>query len=107
MTHDQLETYINRFQEHLREEVAKQVVDSSILQKAFDTPAGKQILSSAVDLIAADVRGIVKSCTDPSKDIGDVKRFADEINTTYKLILDWAKILIRGNEHKENAEKIK
>jgi len=105
MTHDELESYINNFNEHQRENVYKQIIDCELLRKAFETPDGKNILNSAVDLISANVMKIVVEC----KGVGDSEKIfsaAREINTTYKLMSDWAKILIRGGEHREKAEKI-
>ena len=53
MTHDQLEAYINNFNENQRENVYKQIIDAELLRKAFETSDGKNILNSAVDLISA------------------------------------------------------
>lgn len=107
MTHEELENYINGFQPQQREAIYKQIIDSELLAKAFETSEGKLILNSGVDLITSNVLQIVRYCSDnPPEDA--VKRlypFASEINTTYKLMTDWAKILIRGSEHKEKAIK--
>jgi hypothetical protein len=110
VTHDQLSEYINRFKEHNRETIAKQIIDSDLLARAFDTTEGKQILNSAIDLIASDVIGIVKLCTETDDQFKQTCKIVDkavEINTTYKLMKDWANILLIGREHKEQAEKIK
>ena len=105
MTHDQLESYINNFNEHQRENVYKQIIDAELLRKAFETSEGKNILNSAVDLITQDVITIVRECSETGDD-SKLKDAVREINTTYKLMSDWAKILIRGGEHREKAEKI-
>ncbi len=109
MTHDQLEKYINGFQHHQREAIYKQIIDSELLAKAFETSEGKQVLNSAVDLIASNVIKIVSLCNDNEGDEfwSKIEHSSTEINVTYKLMTDWAKILIRGSEHKEKAEKIK
>jgi len=107
MTHDQLESYINNFNEHQRENVYKQIIDSELLRKAFESSEGKNILNSAVDLISANVMNIVLLATETGDAAGTkLYNSAREINTTYKLMSDWAKILIRGGEHREKAEKI-
>ena len=112
MTHDELEAYINNFAPNQREHVAKQIIDSELLRKAFETSEGKNILNSAVDLISQNVMKIVGNCSKTTDITGpatsqEVYNAAREINTTYKLMSDWAKILIRGAEHREKAEKIK
>lgn len=103
MTHDELEEYINNFQPNQREVILKHILDSELLEKAFSTAEGKQILNSAVDLIASNVVAIVKNSVG-----GDSNRLtseaAQEINTTYKLMTEWAKILIRGTEHKNKVK---
>ena len=106
MTHDELERYISNFAENQKENVYKQIIDSELLRKAFESSEGKNILNSAVDLIAANVMQIVAECSKTGDD-EKLKNSAREINTTYKLMSDWAKILIRGAEHREKAEKIK
>ena len=106
MTHDELENYINGFRENQREVVYKQILDSEILAKAFSTSEGKLILDSAVDLITSNVMSIVKNCGDREVEITEVRDSAREINTTHKLMTDWAKILIRGNEHKNKIDKL-
>ena len=112
MTHDQLENYISNFKENQREVIYKQIIDSELLRKAFETSEGKNILNSAVDLITDDVIKIVSASAQMGLD-EDGQNFrailvhGREINTTYKLMSDWAKILIRGGEHREKAEKIK
>lgn len=104
MTHDELENYISHFKEHQREHILKQILDSELLEKAFSTSEGKLILNSAVDLIASNVMSIVKNCGEREVEIVEVKDSAREINITYKLMADWAKILIRGNEHKNKID---
>jgi hypothetical protein len=107
MTHDELENYINSFREDQREVVYKQIIDSELLQKAFSTSEGKLILDSAVDLIASNVMQIVRECAQIGEEPSQgVDRAAREINTTYKLMTDWAKILIRGSEHKTKIDKL-
>jgi hypothetical protein len=103
MTHEELENYINTFQEHQREAVLKEILDSEILEKAFSTSEGKAVLSSAVDLITSDVIQIVRECVKPESE-KDVKRYGNEINTVYKLMSEWAKILIRGSEHRNKIK---
>jgi len=105
MRHDQLEGYINGFRENQREVVYKQIIDSELLEKAFSTSEGKLILDSAVDLIASNVMSIVSNCSGEAN-IEKVMDSAVEINTTYKLMTDWAKILIRGSEHKDKINKL-
>ena len=107
MTHDELKDYINNFQPHQRETVAKQIIDSELLAKAFDTHEGKMILNNAVDLISSNVTQIIRYCGEnpPTEAVKMIYLHAAEINTVYKLMCDWANILIRGNEHKEKAEK--
>jgi len=107
MTHDELEAYINNFAPNQREHVAKQIIDSELLRKAFETSEGKNILNSAVDLISQNVMLIVGNCDGGIAGHEQVMKSAHLINTTYKLMADWAKILIRGAEHREKAEKIK
>ena len=50
---------------------------------------------------------IVKNSTSKKSEVAELINAGREINTTYKLMTDWAKILIRGGEHREKAEKIK
>ena len=106
MTHDELENYINSFREDQRETVYKQIIDSELLEKAFSTSEGKLILDSAVDLIASNVMTIVKDCAKTGDASNTVYQAAKEINTAYKLMSDWAKILIRGSEHKTKIDKL-
>ena len=108
MTHDELENYINSFRENQRETVYKQIIDSDLLEKAFSTSEGKLILDSAVDLITSNVIKIVRQCAEvkPDKFETYVYPYAMEINIAYKLMTDWAKILIRGSEHKTNIDKL-
>jgi hypothetical protein len=104
MTHDQLESYINNFGPNQREHVYKQIIDAELLRKAFESSEGKNILNSAVDLIAQNVMNIVRNCEGAGND--EVLKSAQIINTTYKLMSDWARILIEGGVHREKAEKI-
>jgi hypothetical protein len=106
MTHDELENYINSFNEHQREAVYKHIIDSELLEKAFSTSEGKLILDSAVDLIASNVMKIVKECGNSAENEGLLRDAAWEINTTYRIMTDWAKILIRGSEHKNKIDKL-
>jgi hypothetical protein len=106
MTHDELENYITSFREEQRETVYKQIIDSELLEKAFSTSEGKLILDSAVDMIASNVMTIVKNCGPREIEFDELKRAAREINTTYKLMSDWANILIRGSEHKNKINKL-
>ena len=108
MTHEELENYISGFREHQREDIYKQIVDSELLAKAFETAEGKRILSSAVELITSNTIQIVRYCSEgpPAEATTKIYSYANEINTVFKLLNDWAKILIRGNEHKEKAGKI-
>ena len=107
MTHEELENYINNFNENQRENVYKQIMDSELLRKAFETSEGKNILNSAVDLITQNVMTIVKNSSNRKTEVSELICAGREINTAYKLMTDWAKILIRGGEHREKAEKIK
>ena len=103
MTHEDLENYINGFPEIVRESVLKEILDSDILVKAFETKEGKTILSSAAELINSNVMGIVAICnnTDKAEERDLVlKDLGNEINITYKLMVDWAKILIKGTDHR-------
>lgn len=108
MTHEQLEAYISGFNENQRETVYKQILDAELLRKAFETSEGKMILNNSVDLITSNVMQIVRYCAEnnPSDATMKIYPYAQEINTTYKLMTDWAKTLIRGSEHKERAEKL-
>lgn len=108
MTHDELEGYINGFKEHQREAVYKQILDSEILEKAFSTSEGKLILNSAVDMITGNIIKILNICLDNgSEKAGELAQpCATEINTAYKMMTEWAKVLIRGNEHKNKIDKL-
>ena len=113
MTHDQLESYINNFGPNQREHVYKQIIDAELLRKAFESSEGKNILNSAVDLIAQNVMNIVRNCSAPTRTLNggtagndEVLKSAHIINTSYKLMSDWARILIEGGNHREKAEKI-
>ena len=106
MTHDELSEYINKFQPNQRETIFKQILDSDLLAKAFETSEGRAVLNNAVDLIASNVTQIIRYCAEsPPKDaVLSIYPHATEINTTYKLMQDWARILIEGSEHKFKAE---
>ncbi|MHC4525148.1 MAG: hypothetical protein ACYSU8_06400 [Planctomycetota bacterium] len=104
MTHEQLERYISKFHEHQRETIYKQILDSELLKTAFETREGKMILNNAVDLITSNVISIVTICSDGGENDA-LRKHSTEINTTYKLMTEWAKIIIRGSEHKDKAEK--
>jgi len=106
MTHDQLESYINNFGPNQREHVYKQIIDAELLRKAFESSEGKNILNSAVDLIAQNVMNIVHNCDGGTAGTDEVIKSAHIINTSYKLMSDWARILIEGGNHREKAEKI-
>ena len=101
MKYDELEAYINNFPERQRGVILKHILDSELLEKAFSTAEGKQILGSAVDLITSNVITIVKNSIDNDVNAVSMREAAREINTTYKLMTEWAKILIRGSEHKK------
>jgi hypothetical protein len=107
MTHEELEQYINNFQPNQREQIAKAIIDSELLRKAFETSEGKAILNSAVDLVSSNVNSIVRSCSKTAPEAASVEIYshANEINTIYKLMTDWATILMRGTEHKDKAER--
>jgi hypothetical protein len=107
MTHDELENYITSFPEHQRESVYKQIIDSELLDKAFSTSEGKLILDSAVDMIASNVMNIVRECAKTGDADAKVYDAAREINVTYKIMLDWANIIIRGDEHKKKGKEQK
>ena len=80
----------------------KEILDSDLLAKAFDTSEGKQILNGAADLITSNVMSIVRNCT---KDEGGmITDYAKEINTVYKLMVEWAKTIMRGQEHKSKMK---
>ena len=106
MTHDQLESYINNIGPNQREHVYKQIIDAELLRKAFESSEGKNILNSAVDLIAQNVMNIVRNCDGGTSGNDEVLKSAHIINTSYKLMSDWARILIEGGNHREKAEKI-
>ena len=99
MTHEELGNYINGLPEIVRESALKEILDSDILAKAFETKDGRAILNSAADLIASDVMQIVRACTGQKSEKLIVEA-STEINTTYKLMTDWAKILIKGTDHR-------
>jgi len=107
MTNNQLVNYINKFKDHQREEIYKKIVDSQLLQKAFETTEGKQILSGAIELITTNILQIVSGCCESVPGESNVKIYqcATEINTAYKLISDWARIIAHGEDHIKNAEK--
>lgn len=105
ITHEQLENYINTFHEQQRDAVFKQIVDAQILEKAFNTQIGKELLNHAVDLIATDVMKITRFCVDDNFDIAKVMPIAVEVNAVYKLLNQWAIILIKGEEHTKKAKK--
>ena len=87
--------------EKVRESALKEILDSQILSEAFSTKDGKAILNSAADLIADNVMQIIRACTgDNGVAQEGVQKNGREINTTYKLMTDWAKIIMRGQEHK-------
>lgn len=107
MTHEELEAYINNFHEVHRDTVYKEIIDSELLAKVFSMPEGKLILNSAVDLISADIMKITAACVKEDFDYTKIVPLAYEINTTYKLMTEWARVLIKGDEHKQKATKTK
>ena len=100
MTHEELEKYINGLPEIVRESALKEILDSELLAKAFETSEGKAILNSAADLIKSNVMNIVRECANGAENEAAIRTSGAEINTTYKLMTDWAKILIKGTDHR-------
>jgi len=104
MTHDELENYINNFKPNVRETVYKQIMDSDLLERAFSTNEGKQILDNAVDSITSNVMTIISNSKGDDAAIDEVCDCAKGINITYKLMYEWAKILVAGSEHKDKIK---
>ena len=107
MTHEELENYINNFRPEQRETVLKEILDSDILAKAFETKEGRVILNSAVDLISDNVMKIVKLAVESRDENPYIVQTAREINTIYKLMTDWAAILTSGEGHKDKIKEKK
>ena len=107
MNHEELENYISQFNQQNSDNVLKQILDSELLAKAFSIPEGKLILNSAVDLIATNVMKITAACLKDDCEYGKLMPIAYEINTAYKLMTEWARILIKGDEHKKKMSTTK
>jgi hypothetical protein len=110
MTHEELENYINDQPYIMRDTIFKEILDSDLLEKAFNTEAGKQILNSAVDIMTNSISKIIRACID-KQDIGNkiniIERESSQIDFADKMLREWAKILLRGSEHKDKIKKTK
>ena len=109
ISHDELLDYLNNFKENQRESVYKMILDSNILESAFDTPEGKVVLNNPIDVITDNVLKIVMACTDTKKTEASQRVYpmALEINLAHKLLTKWAKILADGGKHKTNIKEKK
>ena len=107
ISHDELLDYLNNFKENQREAVYKAILDSNILESAFDTPEGKVILNNPIDVITDNVIKIVLACTDNKKTEAAQRVYpmALEINLAHKLLTKWARILSEGTKHKKTIKE--
>jgi len=103
----EVKQYIGSFDDNQRQVILKAIIDSELLAEAFESEHGKLILNNAVDLITNNILQIVRYCSDnpPQEAQKMVYPHAMEVNTVYKLMKDWALILIRGDEYKKRAER--
>ena len=104
----QLQDYVNRFTEHQRDNVLKQIVESELLEQVLATSQGRVLLNSIVDDIADKVGLIINLSVSGDKDrIAKIEAIAQVIAVSRKAMYDWATMLVRGDEHKENIKKVK
>jgi len=107
MNHDDLLEYLNGFKDEQREVVYKTILDSDILEKAFLQPEGKLILNQVIDVITTNVINIVTKCADkdPKTASTGVYSHCAEINLAYKMLVNWAKVLGAGKDHKKKIKE--
>lgn len=104
----QLQDYINRFTEHQRDNVLKQIVESELLEQVLATSQGRVLLNSIVDDIANKIGLIVNLSVSGEKDrIIKIEAVAQMIAVSRKALYDWATILANGDDHKEKIKKVK
>ena len=98
-----LEDYIAGFHENTRDAVVSQILKAKLVKQAFDTPAGKALLNSAMDEISIKVMAILSSCTEKTEaeETEKIKRLATEVHVAYNLLRNWADILVAGEKHEE------
>jgi len=106
-----LEEYVYKFANEIeRENVLKQILESDILAQVFETTEEKIVLNSCVDMIKDRTMAIVRLCISDKPDaikIEDVTNMAMTINVTYNIMKNWATILSKVIEHKDNIKKTK
>ena len=104
----QLQDYVNRFTEHQRDDVLKQIVESELLEQVLSTSQGRVLLNGIVDDIANKVGLIISLSISGDKDrIAKIEAVAQVIAVSRKAIYDWATILANGDGHKEQIKKVK
>lgn len=101
--------YLNRFKDEQRETVYKSILDSNIMEQAFDTIEGKAILNQTIDMIARNVINIVAVCieAEPRVAIEKAYPYCLEISVAHKMLNSWAKVLTSGGAHKAKIELLK
>ena len=107
ISHNELMDYLSNFKDNQRESVYKAILDSNILESAFDTPEGKVILNNPIETITENVIKIVMACTDSKKTEASQRVYpmALEINLAHKTLAKWAKILHEGTKHKKSIKE--
>jgi len=103
-----LQDYVNRFTEHQRDNVLKQIVESELLEEVLATTKGKLILNSIVDDITNNVGNIVAISLSGDKDkFNKIEEAAHVIAISYRAMERWATMLVKGNEHKEKIKRMR
>jgi len=103
-------TYVNRFPEDSRDVVVEQIMKGRVLKQAMSTIAGKAILNSAIDDIHKGLVAIINLCISEKKldkeDLGlKIEQYAHNIQVTYRLMQQWAQMIIDNDRHEEAMKK--
>jgi len=98
--------YASSFGLEARETILKEIADNNILEEFFETTQGKVIANNVINSIALNVVKIIGICRDetPAVAVEKLHQPATEINLAYKIIVDWANILVTGKKHKDKIK---
>jgi len=103
-----LQDYVNRFPEEMREPIVAAIFEEKLLQEAFADDKGKTILKSALDVIHQNIYDILIACRDMKENyVNEVVRSASRVNAVYDIMYIWSKVFADGTKHRQSVKKTK
>ena len=97
-----LQDYVNRFPEELREPIIGAIFEEKLLKEAFAENTGQNILRSTIDSVHKGVYDILIACRDMKQGYeNEILRSASKINAVYDILYTWSRIFADGKKHRE------